>query len=503
MSDQLTLPPEGLVFVGLPSAGLQAIADYFLCNGKQVFVNGTKQSVYRPLQNTTGVSAKRVVGAINIMCDYSPDGIKDGIAYMVYCDPWDYILYAQNHYKQTKEEALLFWKSTYQNVLKQYEPGSHRIISSYAFLQQPLALISTINRQFGLQNNLDTLAPQLDAFYHESHYHSGHTIELIRYVKADEEAIYILIRLHELSILKHDDRDPYFENRAVTAQVVIPCYNLGHLLDECLAGLERSLNNSFDITIVNDGSTSEDTQRHIKRIESLGYNVVHQANQGLCATLNNGVRLLDKPYVIILSADDKMDPSFISKAVKILDQQQGVGVVYANPTTFESRYNMPVIPDFDADKLLTDNYIVATAVYRKNLWEACGGYDPAADGNEDWDMWVGCYEKGAVFYHLNEYLFYYRIRQGSKLGSTITPEGRRKFTSYIANKHKDVYARHIGAVIGNLQAHLFHFINQQQVNTAEDFVEIRAGKERLGFVGTLLYRLLRKAGHLSIRKKNS
>lgn len=499
MSNQLTIPTEGLVFVGLPNKGLQAIADYFLCNDKQVFVNGRKQRVYQPLPNAIGVTSKRETGAVAIEYDLS----KEDNSFIVYCDPWDYILYAQNYYKHAQDEALLFWKNTYRNFLKQYEPGSHRILSAYAFLQQPLELVRILNRQFGLQNNLETLAPQLDAFYHESHYHSGQSIELIRYVKADEEAMSILIRLHELSVLKHDERDPYFDNRAVTAHVVIPCYNLGHLLDECLAGLERSLNKSFDITIVNDGSTSEETQMHLKRIESLGYTVVHQANQGLCATLNNGVRLSDKPYVVILSADDKMDPSFISKAVKILDEQQNVGVVYANPTTFESRYNMPVIPDFDADKLLTDNYIVATAVYRKNLWEACDGYDPAADGNEDWDMWVGCYEKGAVFHHLNEYLFYYRIRQGSKLGSTITPEGRRKFTSYIANKHREVYARHIGAVIGNLQAHLFHFINQQQINTSEDFVEITAGKERLGFIGTLLYRTLRKAGHLAIRKKNA
>lgn len=491
--------PEKTTWIGLPEMGLKAILDYLVFYGHGPVFGSRYHKLYQNLkhQGNGSSSSQRHCFSSNLAFNAHVPRI------FVFCDPWEYMWYQEKHQELSEEEALEKWCEFNQGLLSTIDLTKDVLISSYSFLQQPANIIDIVN-EFGHYPNVkEGLIQDLDSFYHESHYHE-YTIKSVRKAKSHQRAMDILHQLHEKAFRTHDK---WIEPNGQTAKVnvVIPCYNLGQYMNACLASLERSLNpHLFDVTIIDDGSTQEESKRYLQHIEQLGYKVSYQQNQGLCATLNNGVEALNHPYVMVLSADDTVDPGLISKAVEILDKQDKPGVVYTNPKTFESRFSMPDIPDFDPGRMLKDNYIVATAVYNKSLWEMCGKYDPHADGNEDWDMWIGCYEQGAVFHHLNEYLFHYRIRIGSKLSTTTTPEARRRFTGYLASKHSVAYGKHLGEVVGSLQAHLFHFINQE-ISGAQpgdnDFLEMIEGRKRLGIIGSFMYRSLRKVGHLSLSKR--
>lgn len=59
--------------------------------------------------------------------------------------------------------------------------------------------------------------------------------------------------------------------------VIIPCYKHGEFLEETLNSLHKSTNKYVpEIIIVNDGSDDKRTLEVLTRIETKGYNVVHQ-----------------------------------------------------------------------------------------------------------------------------------------------------------------------------------------------------------------------------------
>ena len=63
--------------------------------------------------------------------------------------------------------------------------------------------------------------------------------------------------------------------------VIIPCYNQGHYLASALANLEKSDNELYEVIIINDGSTDEQTNEICRTLKTEGWHVVFQSNRGL------------------------------------------------------------------------------------------------------------------------------------------------------------------------------------------------------------------------------
>ncbi|MES2558583.1 MAG: glycosyltransferase [Bacteroidota bacterium] len=419
------------------------------------------------------------------------------LSFYVYCDLWDYVQYAVKHKGLEREDAKKIWLSHAEDVLNQKQ---NDILSSYAFMQQPVGFFSCLNETGLFSIDLSEVKQKYIDFYQPKHFYQSYTVELIRWCKEDTRANQIIKELHQRAVLPHDLIKPASENKRLV-DIVIPCYNLGHLLEETLASIERSFNNNFSVLIIDDGSTQPETQQGLKRAEEYGYKVVYQKNAGLCNALNNGLAMCENELVLILSADDMLDPLFVTKSIEILNATEEIGVVYCNPRTFEAWHSMWLTPDFDPAQMLSQNFIVATSVFRKKHWEKAGGYDPMADGNEDWDMWMSCLEQGAGFHHVDEYLFHYRYREGSKIQICSLPDNRKKLVSYMSGKHHILYEKHLPSIIGNLHYIIATTTQQKTEGKSIDQIEVEAGAKQLGIVGSFMYRSLRKVGHLVRNRK--
>ena len=109
--------------------------------------------------------------------------------------------------------------------------------------------------------------------------------------------------------------------------IVIPCYNkekwIGGMFDSILA---QEWDN-IELILVNDGST-DDTRNIIAEYEpkfiSRGYEVViiDQENQGVAASVRNGLIRLTGEYVCQVDADDELDPRYVSMMAGWLDKNK-------------------------------------------------------------------------------------------------------------------------------------------------------------------------------------
>jgi glycosyltransferase involved in cell wall biosynthesis len=223
--------------------------------------------------------------------------------------------------------------------------------------------------------------------------------------------------------------------------VVIPCFNHGEFLPEAVESVTALQRDDVELVVVDDGSTDERTRKEMDALLGRRIKTIRQENKGLAAARNAGIAIALGEYILPLDADDRLRPGWIDNGIRILDSEPQVGVVYGDAECFGTRTGRWHVGPFEPDKLLKWNYIHASALYRRSVWEQNGGYDPTIPGPvlEDWDFWLGALEHGWEFAYLPEVFFDYRQAEGSMV--TRTQEFLSKVEAFIATKHGLLYRR--------------------------------------------------------------
>jgi glycosyltransferase involved in cell wall biosynthesis len=225
--------------------------------------------------------------------------------------------------------------------------------------------------------------------------------------------------------------------------VVTPCYNLGQYLAENIESVNKLPKGMFEHIIEDDCSPSKETQDIIASLEKKGEQTIlrNSPNQELANTLNNGIKAAKGKYIIVLSADDKLCADTVVEAVKILEENTEIDIVFGDAIKFGSEEGYQHSRRFNVQELIVDNYIHASALYRKEVWEKNGGYDAAAPymGFEDWEFWINSYKNKFDFHYLPKPFIEYRILQDSKIRTLNKTRAKvNEVMEFIFNKHSEI-----------------------------------------------------------------
>ena len=189
-----------------------------------------------------------------------------------------------------------------------------------------------------------------------------------------------------------------------TLSVIIPCYNHGKFLDEAVGSVEAQTFRDLEIVVVNDGSTDRFTRRRLAEFARPSARVLHVPHGGKAAAVNAGIRESSGRYLLVLDADDRIAPTYAQKGVRVLEERPEVGVVYCDAELFGKKSGPWPLPEFDLELMLRRNLIFATAFFRREDWEAVGGFDVDVR-NEDYDFWLSLLERGRAVHKIPEVLF--------------------------------------------------------------------------------------------------
>lgn len=251
--------------------------------------------------------------------------------------------------------------------------------------------------------------------------------------------------------------------------IIIPCFNQGKFLLEALASIvncvEAQNGFSYEIIIVNDGSTDPVSQQILACLREQGYTVIYQENQGISAARNTAIQRARGKYILPLDADNKIRSGLLQTSTDILDKYPDVGIVYSDVERFGQETGVYQIPEFDLCQLLLANYIDACAVFRKTVWEDCGGYAPMPNrlGYEDWEFWIHAAKRGWEFHHVPKVLFDYRVRPNSMSVDCKKPEHQQILYAYICNKHHELYTKHLAEIFSRQQFYIAgEYLNNQK-----------------------------------------
>lgn len=248
--------------------------------------------------------------------------------------------------------------------------------------------------------------------------------------------------------------------------IIIPCYNQGIFLIEALESIhEVFIESPFEIIIINDGSTDEQTNEIINSLDKLKYSIIFQENKGLATARNNGIRQAKGDYILLLDSDNKLHKNYMH-GLKILQNNPLIDVVYGNPIFFGKKKGVKRIGEFNISKLLKENFIDACALFKKEIWLKNGGFDSKmpAMGNEDWEFWISSFFNGGKFYFLDKPCFYYRVSENSMSVTTTRP-------NFFANRGY-IHNKHIQNVLNIFlrESELLNYIRENKIKAAAKLI---------------------------------
>lgn len=226
--------------------------------------------------------------------------------------------------------------------------------------------------------------------------------------------------------------------------VIMPCYNDGKYIEESISSIFAQTYPTIELVIINDGTDDADTLSILGNISDVRIRIIKTPHLRPAGARNAGIRVARGKYILPLDADDLIEPSYIEKAVKLIEAEESTGVVYCMADKFGEQNEPWPLPKFCIEEMLRDNIVFVTALFYRADWEAIGGFrEDMIYGMEDYDFWLSLLEMGRDIRQIEEVLFHYRIKPRSRTSTFLEDKEKVKDTyRQIYFNHHALYQRY-------------------------------------------------------------
>lgn len=175
--------------------------------------------------------------------------------------------------------------------------------------------------------------------------------------------------------------------------VVVPCFNQAHFLRDAVTSVLAQTYAHFEILVIDDGST-DNTAAVAAGFP--GVRCVQQANQGLAAARNAGIRETTGTLLVFLDADDRLLPGALQAGIDSLREHRDCAFVWGRHRYIDGEGHTlqdGAIGSAEGDAyaaLLRENIIGmhGSVMYRRSVFEAVRGFDVKLPAAEDYDLYL-------------------------------------------------------------------------------------------------------------------
>jgi glycosyltransferase involved in cell wall biosynthesis len=168
--------------------------------------------------------------------------------------------------------------------------------------------------------------------------------------------------------------------------VIIPNYNHGPYLAECIESALRQTLKPFEVIVVDDGST-DNTREVLSRypVQSI---FLHR--QGPSGARNAGIQAASGDWIALLDADDYWLPEKLERQMAAIQDE---GFCYCASTLFFKDGRKQAQPFYESSRikavLRDQNCIdISTIIIRKDKLLEVGGFNVNMPAAEDWEVWL-------------------------------------------------------------------------------------------------------------------
>ena len=286
---------------------------------------------------------------------------------------------------------------------------------------------------------------------------SGIFFDLIYFLALYKIIIFLVL---SLAHLKKSHKIEENKNFRPFVSVIIPCFNEEATIANCLRSVLASNYKSFEIIVVNDGSS--DRTSLVVREFSRNYstiNLFEKENGGKAQALNFGIDRARGEIIVCIDADSALKADTLAKLIRwFADKKVGAvsgNVKVANKKSFlglhqAGEYISGLNLQRRSFEILNALQIIPGAVgaFRKNVMDEVGGYSLDTKV-EDMDLTIAIQKAG-----------YKVVYEPKAIAYTETPESIRNFIRQrhrwtygsfrVIKKYKNLVFSRNGGAIGNI-----------------------------------------------------
>jgi glycosyltransferase involved in cell wall biosynthesis len=243
---------------------------------------------------------------------------------------------------------------------------------------------------------------------------------------------------------------------APRVSVIMPVFDAGRDLEQAVRSVAAQTWSDRELVIVDDGSRDPTTLALLDAIaREPGVTVHRTPNRGPSRARNFAIERARGSYLLPLDADDWLEPTFLEKTVPLLDADPAVGVVHTWVGFAGEHHGVWRTGPFTLPELLSNCTIHVTSLFRREIWEQAGGFDPIfVDSSEDWDLWLSAAAHGWRGQCVPEVLTWYRRSPRSRERTARRPGVPYKRMRDMVAKHRPLYERHLEDAVAGLYEEL-------------------------------------------------
>lgn len=214
--------------------------------------------------------------------------------------------------------------------------------------------------------------------------------------------------------------------------IIVPVYNASReWLDRAVNSVANQNYRYWELILVDDCSTSEETVTALTAIESLDsrIKVIRRTENGnISAATNDGIERASGDFITFLDHDDSLAPQALNEVAAVLSDNPSLKLVYSDEDLVAEN-DVRVAPhfksDWNPDLLFSHNYITHLAVYRRDLIESLGGCRVGCEGAQDYDLALRATAQltPEEIHHIPKVLYHWYMVEGS----TATSSGAKNY----------------------------------------------------------------------------
>jgi glycosyltransferase involved in cell wall biosynthesis len=170
---------------------------------------------------------------------------------------------------------------------------------------------------------------------------------------------------------------------------IVPCYNLAHLLADCVNSILMQSYTNFEVLIMDDCSPDHTPEVAQSISDHRVRHIRNEKNLGNIGNYNRGIGLSRGDYIWLISADDYLQRDYVlHRYVQVLESHPKVGYVFCPVVALENGQETGVILNYAP---FPSDVILGGHKFLTRLLQGCCVAAPAAIVRRE------CYEKVSMF----------------------------------------------------------------------------------------------------------
>lgn len=199
--------------------------------------------------------------------------------------------------------------------------------------------------------------------------------------------------------------------------IIMPAHNTQEYISSAIESILRQTFKKFELIIINDFST-DNTLEIVKtflkkdsRVKIISNNI----KLNIAGSLNKGIATAQSNIIARMDSDDMSVPSRLELQYKLINSSNDIAAVGSDIIIIDSAGNeigLRKYPDLSAELknclFKYSPFAHPVVMFRKDVFEEVGGYNPKYSPTEDLDLWFRM-GKNYQFRSIKEPLLKYRV----------------------------------------------------------------------------------------------